>query len=194
MKMKKTILLFFVGFLLSAPAFAQDKLSAILKEELNRNMEALKKEKVAPYYMSYRVNDVRTYSITASFGQIMKSDWSHNRRLATQVRVGNDTIDNTHPIKGESYGWLSWDQGIEIPVENIPEGIKLVLWKETDKQYRKSVDLYAKVLTNIAVKVEDEDRSNDFSKEKPVVYNEEPLNEATVANCCFRRQIMGRKT
>ncbi len=144
-------------------------------------MDALKKEKVAPYYMSYRVNDVRTYSIGASFGQIMKSDWSHNRRLSAHVRVGNETLDNTHPIKGEGYGWFGMDQGTEIPIENFSEGIKLVLWKETDKQYRKSVDLYAKVLTNIAVKVEDEDKSNDFSNEKPVVFNEEPIDEATVA-------------
>ncbi|MFA4852044.1 MAG: metallopeptidase TldD-related protein [Bacteroidales bacterium] len=179
--MRKTIYLFFIGFLFSVPAISQDKLPDILKEELNRNMDTLKKEKTAPYYLSYRVNDVRTYSIETSFGQIIKSGWSHNRRLCAQVRVGNDTIDNTHPIKGEDYGWFDWDSGIDLPIENVSEGIKQVLWKETDKQYRKSADLYAKVLANIAVKVEDEDKSADFSKEKPVVYNEAPLNEANLA-------------
>ena len=179
--MKKIIYLFFIGFLLSVPAISQDKLTDILKEELNRNMEVLIKEKAAPYYLSYRVNDVRTYNIETSFGQIIKSGWSHNRRLCVQVRVGNNTIDNTHPIKGEDYGWFDWDKGIDIPIENVSEGIKQVLWKETDKQYRKSADLYAKVLANIAVKVEDEDKSDDFSKEKPVIYNEAQLNETTLA-------------
>jgi len=179
--MKKIIYLFFIGFLLSVPAISQDKLTDILKEELNRNMETLKKEKAAPYYLSYRVNDVRTYNIETSFGQIIKSGWSHNRRLCVQVRVGNNTIDNTHPIKGEDYGWFDWDKGIDIPIENVSEGIRQVLWKETDKQYRKSADLYAKVLANIAVKVEDEDKSDDFSKEKPVIYNEAQLNETTLA-------------
>jgi len=178
--MRKTIYLFFIGLLLSVPAISQDNLPDILKEELNRNMEVLKNENPSPYYLSYRVNDVRTYSIETSFGQIIKSGWKHDRRLCAQVRVGNNIIDNTHPIKGEDYGWTEWDMGIDIPVENIPEGIKQVLWKETDKQYRKSADLYAKVLANIAVKVEDEDKSEDFSEEKPVVYYEEPLDEANL--------------
>lgn len=179
--MKKTIYLFLIVFLLSVPAIAQDKLTDILKEELNRNFEALKKEKTAPYYMSYRVNDVRTYNIETSFGQITKSGWTHNRRLCIHVRVGNNKIDNNHPIKGEDYGWFDWDNGIDIPIDNVAEGIKQVLWKETDKQYRKSADFYAKVIANIAVKVEDEDKSEDFSNEKPVVYNEAPINEATLA-------------
>jgi TldD protein len=179
--MGKTVYLFFIGLFLSAPAISQDKLPDILKEELNRNMEALKNEKAAPYYLSYRVNDVRTYRIETSFGQIIKSGWSHDRRLCIQVRVGNNVIDNTHPIKGEDSGWSEWDTGTDIPVENVPEGIKQVLWKETDRQYRKSADLYAKVLANIAVKVEDEDKSDDFSEEKPVVYNEALLDEADLA-------------
>lgn len=74
--MRKTIKLFFIGLLLSIPAISQDKLSDILKEEINRNMDALKNEKTAPYYLSYRVNDIRTYNIETSFGQITKSGWN----------------------------------------------------------------------------------------------------------------------
>lgn len=179
--MKKTISVLFIGLLISISAKSQDKLPDIMKEELNRNMDALKNEKAAPYYMSYRVNDVRTYNIEASFGQILRSGWSHNRRLCAQVRVGNPKVDNTHIIKGEDYGWFDWDTGIDLPVDNVSEGIKQLLWKETDNQYRKSTDLYAKVLANMAVKVEDEDKSEDFSNEKPVVYNEAPLNEANLS-------------
>lgn len=151
--MEKTIKVLLIGLLLSMTARSQDKLPDILKEELGRNMEALKNEKAAPYYMSYRVNDVKTYNIETSFGQIMSSGWSQNRRLCIQVRVGNSKVDNTHVIKGEDYGWFDWDTGIDIPVDNVSEGIKQILWKETDNQYRKSADLYAKVLANMAVKV-----------------------------------------
>ena len=179
--MRKAFYLFIIGMLLSVPGISQDNLPDILKEELNRNMEALKKEQPAPYYLSYRVNDVRSYTIQTTFGQITRSGWSGNRRICIQVRVGNNTLDNTHPIKGEDYGWSDWDEGVDIPVENVPEGIKQVLWKETDRQYRKSSDLYAKVLANIAVKVEDEDKSNDFSQEEPVVYYEAPPDEASLA-------------
>lgn len=178
--MKKSVFLFFIGILLSYPAFSQDKLSGILLDELNRNMEILKKENIAPYYLSYRVNDQKTYRIQTSFGEIIQSGWTHSRRLCVQARVGNHAIDNTHPLKGEDYGWFDWDRGAELPVENLPEGIQQILWTETDKQYRKSSDLYAKVLANIAVKVEDEDKSADFSQEKPVVYHEAPLAESNL--------------
>jgi TldD protein len=179
--MTKTIKLLIFGLFLSLSAISQDKLPDILKEELNRNMDALKKEKVAPYYLSYRVNDIKTYNIETSFGQIIRSGWSHSRKLCANVRVGNNKVDNNHPIKGEDYGWFSWDDGVEIPIENVSEGIKQVLWKETDKQYRKSADLYAKVVANIAIKVEDEDKSDDFSKEAPIIYNEAQLTEVNIA-------------
>lgn len=178
--MKKTFCLIFIGIMLSVQAISQDTLSDILKKELFRNMKALKNADNAPFYMSYRVNDIRTYKIETSFGQIIKSGWTHERKLCVHVRIGNDTIDNNHPIKGEDYGWFDWDEGTEIPINNAADGIKQILWKETDKQYLKSSDLYAKVLANIAVKVEDEDKSNDFSKEKPVVYYEAPLNESAL--------------
>ena len=178
--MGKTNYFLLIGIFLSVTAISQDKLPDILKEELNRNMEVLKKEKAAPYYMSYRVNDVKTYRIRTSFGQILQSGWSQNRRLCVQVRVGNNTLDNTHPLKGDEYSSFDFENGIDIPIENVPEGIKQVLWKETDKQYRKSADLYAKVLANMAVKVEDEDKSDDFSKESPVVYSDALPDESKI--------------
>ena len=177
----KTIIYFsLIMFLLSIPVFSQDELPNILKGELKRNFDTLAKEKDAPYYMSYRINDVKTYRIQTSFGQIIQSYWSHDRKLCAHVRVGNNKIDNNHPIKGEDYGWFDWDTGVKLPIENTPEGIKQVLWKETDKQYRKSADLYAKVVANIAIKVEDEDKSEDFSIEKPIVHQEDPLDQKTI--------------
>lgn len=179
--MKKTINLIICGIMLPFLGMAQDKLPDFLKEELTRNMESLKNEKTAPYYLSYRVNDVKTYTIQTSFGQITNSGWSHNRRLCTDVRVGNQKVDNSHPIKGENYGSFRGNSGIELPLENISEAIKQILWKETDKQYRKSADLYAKVVANMAIKVADEDKTDDFSAEKPIVYNEPPLDETKIA-------------
>jgi len=162
-----------IFFALCLQAAAKDNLTDILKEELKRNYDVMSKEKTAPYYMSYRVNDIKTYRIETSFGQIMKSAWSHERKLCTTVRVGSTRLDNTHPIKGENYGWFDWDEGVDLPLENMPEGVKQILWKETEKQYRKSADTYAKVIANMAVKVEDEDKSDDFSIEKPYIHNED---------------------
>ncbi|MBU4485383.1 MAG: hypothetical protein KKD38_00505 [Candidatus Delongbacteria bacterium] len=175
--MKLSLFMSLLILTLSLSSAPKDKLPDILKEELKRNYDVMSKEKSAPYYMSYRVNDIKTYSIEASFGQIIKSGWKQDRKLCATVRVGSNKLDNSHPIKGENYGWFDWDQGVDLPIENIAEGVKQVLWKETEKQYRKSADMYAKVIANMAIKVEDEDKSEDFSVEKPVVYNEDPIKE-----------------
>ncbi|MFH2096505.1 MAG: TldD/PmbA family protein, partial [Bacteroidota bacterium] len=149
--------------------------------ELNRNMEGLKKEANPPYYISYRVNDITSFRVTASFGKITSSYTEHNRYLCVSVRVGDYALDNMHPIKGEDYGWFDWDRGSFIPVDDTEDGISQVLWKETDKQYKKSSDLYQKVLTNVALKVEDEDKSEDFSKEKTSVYHDIAPDDATLS-------------
>ena len=177
--MKKRRILFLAAFLLLRVfGYSQDNLPKIMSEELQRNMETLKKEKTPPYYMSYRINDIKTYTIQASFGQLTSSKWSRSRKLCTSVRVGSPKLDNTHPIKGEDYGWFERDRGVNVPLEESPEGIKQTLWAETNSQYMRSNDMYAKVQANVAIKVEDEDKSEDFSQEKPVVYSEPMLTES----------------
>jgi len=168
-------LAFFLAFF-HVLSYSQDKLPEILKEELNRNMAVLKKEEVPPHYMSYRVNDISTYKVETSFGQLTKSTQSRSSKVCVHVRVGNHKLDNTHPIKGESYGWFDWDGGAEITAESNADAVKQALWRETDKQYLKAADLYAKVLANVAIKVEDEDDSDDFSIEKPHIFTDKPID------------------
>ncbi len=179
----KKVLVFSVVVLLAgfSALSSQDKLSEILKGELDRNMSALKEQEVPPYYMSYRVNDVTTYTVSASFGQIVSSNESRERKVCVHVRVGNHKLDNKHPLKDESYGWYDWDEGETVAVEDSDLAVKQALWLETNKQYLKAADMYEKVLANVAIKVEDEDTSEDFSVEKPFVFKDKPLNRKELA-------------
>jgi len=161
------------GFL--ATVKGQDKLPAILKNELNRNLEALKREKVPPYFMAYRVNDVETYRITASFGQITQSFTTRERKLSVDVRCGNSTLDNTHPLKSDDFTFIRY-RGTELPYEENAKAIQQAVWRETEMRYRNAADLYAKVLADKAVKAEDEDKSTDFSSENAITYLENPLS------------------
>ncbi len=177
--MKKLIC--FIALLCMIPTLkAEDPLSTILKEELSRNMAGLSDEEVSPYFMSYRVNDIKTYRIRTSFGQLMESNWDHSRKLAVHVRVGSPELDNTHPLRGSQRGFMMRDTGTEIPLENNPNGIKQVLWRETDKQFNNAKDLYARVLADDAIKVEREDQSDDFTIEEPVIYFEIPLKDEEI--------------
>ncbi|MEI7596666.1 MAG: metallopeptidase TldD-related protein [Bacteroidota bacterium] len=176
--MKRTILLFILSVCISLPMIAQDKVLDALSDEVKRNMDALKSSEVAPYFISYRVNDIQSITIKASFGQLVSNEVKRASKMAVSVRVGNSTIDNSHQIKGEDYGWFDWDQGVDVPCDGSVDGIKQLAWKETESKYRKACDLYSKVVANMAVKVEDEDKSDDFSKETPVLFYEAPLADS----------------
>jgi predicted Zn-dependent protease len=56
---------------------------------------------------------------------------------------------------------------ISVPVEEDPEALRSILWYETDRKYKRAVEQLTTVRTNAQVKVEQEDKSNDFSKETP---------------------------
>jgi TldD protein len=176
--MKKLLLLLLVGF----PGFllldAQDRLTAVLNEELQRNMTGMAGEEIKPYFLSYRVNEIRSFRIRSSFGQLMESSPGHVRRLAVQLRVGSHELDNTHPLRGSTYGMLIADTGVDIPVDDNPDGIRQILWRETDKHFNNASERFARVRAEHAIKVETEDRSDDFSREEPVKWYEPPIEDA----------------
>jgi predicted Zn-dependent protease len=62
---------------------------------------------------------------------------------------------------------------VEVPIEDDPDAIRAVLWYETDKKYKRAVEQLTTARTNSQVKVEQEDKSSDFSKEQPQSGTEE---------------------
>jgi TldD protein len=175
-KKSSLIFLFLTGFL---SVGAQDKLLGILQEELNRNMLTLQDQQSKPYYISYRVNDQKTYRMEVEFGQLVDSGWTHDRKFTIAVRVGDPALDNTHPVTNDGYYFFR-SRGPSIPVEDSALSIKQVLWRFTDVEYRKAMEDYSKVIANQAITVGNEDTSPDFSIEKPVTYYEPPLEDKEI--------------
>jgi predicted Zn-dependent protease len=167
--MKKMLLLLFVLF--SQTAFAQDKLIDILKTELDRNFTVLKDNSVPAYYVSYRVQDMQTHNLRASFGKLLyNSNLRHQRLFNIDVRVGDYEMDNTREIKGGNrYNDYSNNA---LAVEDNPVAIQKTLWRVTDQVYKDAVKQFENVKANVAVKVASEDKSGDFTKENPEKYFE----------------------
>ena len=159
---------------------SEDKLLDIIQNEMNREMNILKNQNFPPYFISYRVNDIWSTQISSSFGDITYSNSDHNRILSVSVRIGDYMIDNTREIRGSDdyFEYLSMmPSRIQLPLDDNLEAISSVLWKVTNNKYLEAVDKYAKVKTNVAVKVEAEDKSADFAKiDKPENYYEAPFN------------------
>jgi predicted Zn-dependent protease len=54
-----------------------------------------------------------------------------------------------------------------LPLGNDTDALARVLWELTDREYKRAVPSLLNVRTNTAVRAEEEDKSPDFSKEKP---------------------------
>ncbi|OGR01486.1 MAG: hypothetical protein A2284_08740 [Deltaproteobacteria bacterium RIFOXYA12_FULL_61_11] len=162
----------FLGWIFACTATAaereSDPLIAILNNELQREMQQLRREAIPAYYLSYRVNDVAKLEIRSSFGVLVRSDDTRKKTLSISVRVGDYKLDNTHEMRGDyDYDAYSDSQEtvVELPLNNDAQVLQGLLWWKTNELYRQAVRLYTKIKTNVAIKVEAEDKASDFSKE-----------------------------
>ncbi|MBS1536407.1 MAG: TldD/PmbA family protein [Bacteroidetes bacterium] len=143
-----------------------------LKAELNRTMTDLQSQKNPPYFLSYSVTETQTVRISASFGRIELDEAPKNRILDIDLRVGDYNVDNTHIMRGSRFEFGGAGRGVELPFSDDEQTLRSVIWANTDRQFKKAVERYGKVLTNKAVKVKEEDSSADFSFERPAHYSE----------------------
>lgn len=180
--MKKFPLILLFAFLVKGIS-AQDEFLKILKSEVDRNLSVLKEQPVPAYYINYRVYDTEAHYIRSSFGKLIDSSPRRDRLFHATVRVGSHEMDNTREIKGDDFGF-GWGYGgsNNLVFENNSLALKMALWNKTDQLYKDAVKQYDKVKANVAVKVAAEDKSNDFSVEKPEQYYEKPMPFSALFN------------
>ena len=181
--MRKTVLVIFSCFLslLFVPKTygqGQDKLLGLLKEELAQQMKELKGEEFPPYHMNYRVIDVTSSVVSASFGALMNSQQYRSRTLVPQIRLGDEKLDNFRfnqmgsamsRFQGPSVARLPLDE------ENNEDAVRQAIWDEVNNRYKFAVDMYQKTKAESSVNVEEEDTAPYFSEAKVEKYYEAPL-------------------
>ena len=156
---------------------AQGKLLTILGEELNYAAEKLVlPDGTKPYYLGYTITDVQGVSLGAELGALAGDDTYHSRLLDVDVRVGDYSLDNTHKIRG---GFMGFDPSdfmnrgpTPVSLSGDPVALKQAIWLATDRKFKAAAKKYQRVLTNLKTKVEEEDKSDDFSREQPSSYTE----------------------
>lgn len=176
--MRKRLLLFILILcgMTSAALRASVPLEQILQKEAKRNLEKLAKEEVPAYYISYRIYEETAWNAGCSFGELENQYRNKERLLHIVVRVGNPTLDNTHEIKNNDWEFSNI-RPVSVPLQNDEATTALLIWDETDKAYKSALQRYQKVKANVAVVVEAEDKSPDFSTEKREVYSTEPISD-----------------
>jgi len=152
----------------AAAASTGDPVLKAMQTELARASSELSKAEQPPYFLSYTVYDQDFVVLVGSYGSLLNNVSAQRRQADVTMRVGTPELDNTHgPSRpsGVSSGTL--------PLGNDQDAIARVLWELTDREYKRAVPSLLSVRTNTAVRAEEEDKSPDFSKEKPQTHTGE---------------------
>lgn len=166
MKLFLTIILTLAAALPLAADNNTDPVLVSMRVELKRDFAKLENaEQVPLYYLNYEITDRNNVSFTAVEGGMENDAASHNRYLDVDARAGDRRLDNTHEFKGTN-AWMGDNQRkISVSIEDDEDSLRASLWKWTDTAYKNAQERYKRVKINKAVTAEEEDKSDDFSKD-----------------------------
>lgn len=152
-------------------ASPEHPLLGIMESELKLSMEKLVAPNgTKPYFIQYAVTDEKSVSVSGSLGVLTSDSVDHKRLLDVDVRCGDYALDNTHQIRGGFGGSDQWRGTVALPLNDDPLATRHPIWLVTDERFKSAVKRLAQVKANLKVKVEEEDLSDDFSREEPSVH------------------------
>ena len=155
-----------------AAAAGTDPLLGVMQSELQRNFKGLKQEAAPPYFLSYTVHDIASATLVASFGAVDRNETNHQRLASVEVRVGDYTLDNTHPMRGEG-NTSPRIALVTLPLTDDDAPIRVALWRATDRAFKQASEALTRAKTNTStVKPRDgEVPVPDFSREPAQTYS-----------------------
>jgi hypothetical protein len=165
-----------IGLALPGIARAADvhPLLAIMESELQLSMAKLVgPDETRPYFLQYEVTDENEISLAATLGSLTQDYVNHSRILDVDVRCGDYALDSTRQIRGGGpFGGMDFGGwgGTGLPLNDDPVATRHAIWLATDEKFKAAVKRLAQVKANLKVKVEEEDPSDDFSREEPSVH------------------------
>lgn len=137
-----------------------------------------------PYFLSYAVNDTDEVGIQAQYGALVSSGASRVRMADIQVRLGSPALDNTH---GTHRG--SAVNSLQLPLTDDRVALERTLWLATNAGYSNALDNYLRVKTEAEVRAKEEDRSPDFSQEKPQTAMEKPAPPVRIDRAAWEQRV-----
>ena len=136
-------------------------------EELDRSKTDLQlKGFEKPFFIQYRIEDVDNFETKSEFGATEGSMRTHQRVARIIVRVGDYKTDSSG-ARGDGALQLT-------ALDDDPIAIRSALWSATDQAYKAALSAYAQKQAELK-QVQTPPQADDFSKEKPVVMLETPL-------------------
>ncbi|MCW5976968.1 MAG: hypothetical protein KIT09_02770 [Bryobacteraceae bacterium] len=127
-----------------------DPILKAMEAELERSAALQLAEMEKPYFIEYALDDVRSFSVSATLGALVAKDGNHFRVPRVSVRVGSYEFDNTNYALS---GMFSRGAGMQPPLDaNVP-ALRTAFWLATDGAYKGALEAIARkrsALKNVA--------------------------------------------
>ena len=159
------------AFAAAGPLRAQDdSVARAMHDELDRSMKLLQLQNLGkPYFISYRVVDLESTNISATFGALSNSSEGRSRMFTVEVRVGDYKLDNTNFVSmnfNVSRMVQVFNGTTQLPLEDDYKESRRQMWLATDATYKKAVEDLSRKRAALENKVDTEEVA-DFTKENP---------------------------
>ncbi len=130
--------------LLFSVAVAQqpDPVLDAMKTELKRSTTLTLNQLEKPYFVSYTVDDIHSWSASAMLGALISANSNTFRVPSVRIRVGDYKFDNTN-FAGGGFGGARYDLR-NFPLDDDPLAIRQYLWLATDSAYKGSLQTIAR--------------------------------------------------
>ena len=168
---------------------AQALILRALETEMERNWSAFQKMPTPPFYLAYEVADYQSINVSGSFGTLTSSSANQSRFLDIDLRVGSPTLDNYHPVRGSMFNMLDNFNAVQIPIEDDPAAIRAAIWYQTDQRYKRSIEQWIAIQTNVKVKAENTDKAGDFSSGPAEKYVEPVIRLAAIDRKLWEEKV-----
>ncbi len=169
-----------MGFATASYAQQCDTLLQTMRQELDYDMQQLKKQDLKPYFMSMRVEDKYQLNMSSNFGVLNGMKDARVRRFTPQIRLGDKALDNfKYTTQGtQTMQGMAMSQPACLPLNNAIDGIKAVMTKEVNSRYNYACAMYQQAKAKAATSVANEDKAPCFS-DAPVEHYYEPAIPAS---------------
>jgi TldD protein len=144
-----------------------------LHQELDRAMKTLGAARPPVHHLAYTVTHHEDENILAEYGVIDSETHREGRTFDVDVRVGSPAFDSHHASRNVAPVG-AYVQALPLD-ESDTIASRQVAWLTTERAYKDAVERFVALKNQRDVKTEDEDKSPDFSTEKPVHYIGEPV-------------------
>ncbi len=171
--------------LLLAPAGAaqteSDVVMKAMRDEMARTTTQLQgQEMPKPYFVAYRIDEVRTVTASACLGALTQSHSRRWRQFSLELRVGDYDLDNSNYFSFQGFSAFSsrMMQGAQqLPLDDDYREIRRQMWLATDAEYKKAVE----DLAGKRALLENRKRTEevpDFTREAPATLPGARIQEA----------------